>query len=96
MQKLAIAVKLLGDAFAQAGANSELGQGIMKHLSGLTKLVPVGASTPAGDRNQMEQMALKHAQQNQMMERMAQQRAQGAQGGAPGGAPMMPQMPKAA
>lgn len=83
MQKLAMAVKLLGDAFVQAGATSELGQGIMKHLSGLSKLVPVGASSPATERNNIEQMAMQNSQQNRMM---AQQRAAAAQ----------PQMAKAA
>lgn len=91
MQKLAMAVKLLGDAFVQAGATSELGQGIMKHLSGLAKLVPVGASTPATERNGVEQMALKNAQQNQMMQQMAQQRAMAQQQGG-----QQQQMPRAA
>jgi hypothetical protein len=90
LQKLAVAVKLLGDAFSQAGATSELGQGILKHLSGLAKLVPVGSSSPAGDKNTMDQAQLRNAQQNQQMMAMRQammQRAQG--GGAPGGAPGM-------
>lgn len=79
MQKLALAVKLLGDAFVQAGATSELGQGIMKHLSGLAKLVPAGASSPAGERNGIENMAMKNAQQNQMMQQMRQQKMQAGQ-----------------
>lgn len=84
MQKLAMAVKLLGDAFSSAGPMSELGQGIMKHLAGLAKLVPVGASTPATERNQMQDMALKNAQQNQMVQQMRQQQAAGQGGQKPG------------
>lgn len=76
LQKLAMAVKLLGDAFSQAGATSELGQGIMKHLSGLAKLVPPGTSTPASENNTLQNVALKNAQQNRAMEMMRAQRAQ--------------------
>lgn len=78
MQKLAMGVKLIGDAMAQAGAASELGQNIMKHLQGLAKLVPVGGSTPTSDKNTLEQAQLKNAQQNQMMQQMQAQRAQAA------------------
>jgi hypothetical protein len=89
MQKLAMAVKLLGDAFVQAGATSELGQGIMKHLAGLAKLVPAGASTATSERNTLEQAQLKNAQQNQMMRGMMAQGAQPQPGAAQGGQPPM-------
>lgn len=88
MQMVAMAVNVLGQALVKAGASSELGQGIMKHLSGLSKLVPPGASTPTTERNTLEQAQLRNAQQNQMMQRMQQ----GA--GQPGA--QQQQMPRAA
>ena len=91
LQKLAMAAKLVGDAFSAAGATSELGQKIMKFLPKLTELVVPGASTPAGDKNQLEQMAMKNAQQNQMMQQFKQQQMAGQQGGA-----SKPPMPQAA
>lgn len=91
MQMVAMAVNVLGQAMVKAGAASELGQGIMKHLAGLSKLVPPGASSPTTEKNTLEQAQLRNAQQNQMMQQM-----RGA-GGA-GGAPAQPQqaMPRAA
>lgn len=88
MQMVAMAVNVLGQALVKAGASSELGQGIMKYLSGLSKLVPPGASTPTTERNTLEQAQLRNAQQNQMMQRMQQ----GA--GQPGA--QQQQMPRAA
>lgn len=75
MQKLAMAAKLIGDAFAAAGATSEIGQKIMKFLPKLTELIPPGASTPASERNTMQDVAMKNAQQNQMMQQFRQQQA---------------------
>jgi hypothetical protein len=73
MQKLAMGVKLVGDAFAAAGATSELGQKILEILPKLSKLVPAGASTPATERNTMQDMAMKQAAQNQQMQQFRQQ-----------------------
>lgn len=82
MQKLAMGVKLISDAFSAAGATSELGQKILEILPKLSKMVPMGASTPASERNTMQDMAMKQAQQNQQMQQFRQQQMQGAQGGA--------------
>jgi len=55
--------------------------------------VPSGAVSPAGQRNQLEQMAMQQGQQNQQMQMLKAQQQQ-KPGGAPGGA--MPQQPAAA
>ena len=81
MQKLAMGVKLIGDAFAAAGATSELGQKILEVLPKLSKMVPLGASTPASERNTMQDVAMKNAQQNQAMQQFRQQQAVAQQGG---------------
>ena len=81
MQKLAMAVKLVGDALGAAGATSELGQEILKFLPKLSKLVAPGASTPASEKNGIDQMAMKNAQQNQAMQQMRQKMMQGGGGG---------------
>jgi len=91
MQILAEAVKMITEALSKAGPTSELGQGIMKHLQGLSKLVPAGASTPASSKNVMEQTAMRNAQQNQAVQQMRQQAMQGGGGG--GKPPGMPGMP---
>ena len=89
MQKISMVVKLLGDALGQAGATSELGQEILKVLPKLSKLVAPGSSTPASEKNVMEQTAMKNAQQNQQMQMLRQQQAKAAQGG---GQPAQPGM----
>lgn len=88
MQKLSMCVKLLGDALGQAGATSEVGQKILEILPKLSKMVTPGASTPASEKNNIEQMSMKNAQQNQQMQMLRQQQAKAAQGApSPGAAP---------
>jgi hypothetical protein len=87
IQQVAAAVKSLSNAFGLAGATSELGQEIMKVLPRLSKLVPPGSSTPASEKNVLQQQAMKNAQANQGAMAM---RA-GMQGG--GQRPQAPQMP---
>ena len=77
MQILAEAVKMVTEALNKAGPTSELGQGIMKHLQGLSKLVPPGTGTPASSRNVMEQAAMRNASQNASVQQMRQQAMQG-------------------
>jgi|SRR5215469_4091234 len=65
------------------GAETELGQAILKALEVLGKQLPEGVVTPGMERAGMEQFMLQHRQNAPMMNIMA---AMG-QGGAPGGAP---------
>lgn len=79
LQKLGIVLKLLTDTLPLVGANSEMGQEILKILPRLSKMVPAGSTTPAGERNGLENMMLANQQNNQQMQMLRQQMAQ--QGG---------------
>ena len=59
------------------GATSEHGREVLKALNILVKLVPAGSVTPASQRANIENMAMKNEQANQQMmalrQRMMQQ-----------------------
>ena len=96
IQVLGNVSQLLTHALSQAGATSELGQKIHKLLGDVIKLAPPGSSSPAGQKNVMDQAQLRNAQQNQMAQQMRaqmmkQQAGAGAgAGGGGGGGGMMP------
>ena len=83
MQKIAMATKLLGDALAEAGATSEVGQKLLDVLKKVSALAPPGSSTPASEKNNIEQMAMKQAQQNRQMQMLRQQQMGQGAGGPP-------------
>ena len=88
-QRLGLVIKQLEELVSLAGATSEVGQAALKMLNIGVKLVPPGSVTPASAKNNIEQMAMKNAQQNQQMQALKAQQA--------GGAQQQPaQMPKAA
>ena len=72
-----------------SGATSEVGQAALKMLNIGVKLVPPGSVSPASAKNNIEQMAMKNAQNNQQMQAIKQQSAGGGQpgGGQPGAQP---------
>ena len=81
-------VNQLTEMLPLVGATSEMGTMIMDTIKKFAKHVPPGASTPASERNNIQQMGMKNAQNMQMMQQMRP----GAppQGGQqPGGPPMM-------
>ena len=84
MQKLALLVGEMPSILADLGATSEAGQAITKAISLLAKHVPPGSSSPAGKRNEIQDMQLKQTQNAQLMAQLQQR-------GAPGGAPPSPQ-----
>ena len=92
-QRLGLVIKQLEELVSLAGATSEVGQAALKMLNIGVKLVPAGSVSPASAKNNIEQMAMKNAQQNQQMQALKQQQ-QGGQGGQPGA--QAPQMPRAA
>ncbi len=67
-----------------AGATSEMGMAIMDMIKKGSKFVPQGSVTPAAEKNQIDNMAMKNTQNNQQMQAIMAQKAQGA---APGGQP---------
>lgn len=91
-QRLGMVIKQLEEIITTAGATSEIGQAALKMLNIGVKMVPAGAVTPASAKNNIDQMAMKNAQQAQQMQQL---RAQGQPGAQPGAA-APPQMPKAA
>ena len=75
LQKLGSVVKQLEELIPMVGASSEHGREVLKALNILVKLVPAGSVTPAGERNNIQQMAMKNAQQNQQMQALQAQRS---------------------
>ena len=86
-QRLGLVIKQLEELVSMAGATSEVGQAALKMLNIGVKLVPAGSVTPAAQKNQIESMAMKNAQQNQQMQALKQQRMGGEGGGAQQGQP---------
>lgn len=96
MQKLGMVLKQLTDILPMVGANSEVGQEVLKILTKLSKHVPAGAVSPASEKNNLEQMLLNNQRsQGQLAQLKQAMMAGGAAGGVPGGAPggMPAQMP---
>ena len=83
-QKLGLVLKQLGDIIQLAGATSEMGLAIMDMIKKGSKFVPQGSVTPAAEKNQIDNMAMKNTQNNQQMQAIMAQKQQGA---APGGQP---------
>ena len=81
-QRLGLVIKQLEELIPMAGATSEIGKACLDALNKLVKYVPAGSVSPAAQKNNIEQMAMKNQQQNQQMQALKQQRMQGDQGGA--------------
>ena len=78
MQKLGVVIQQLQDLLPLVGATSEIGMAVMDTIKKFAKYVPAGSVSPAGQKNQLEQTALKNAQQNQQMQMLKQQQNKGA------------------
>lgn len=87
MQKLALLVGEMPSILADVGATSEAGQAITKAISLLAKHVPPGSSSPAGKRNEIQDMAMKQTQNAQLMAQLQQRGAPGAPPSPQPGAP---------
>lgn len=85
LQRLGMAVKILTETLPMVGVSSEIGQALMAVLPKLAKFVPAGTSTPASERNAMEQMMMRNVQQGGQMQQLRAQMGQQGGGGAPGG-----------
>jgi hypothetical protein len=100
MQRLAVSVKNLQGVVPMLDASTPLAKDVLDCISKLAKHVPPGALSPAGEKNQIEQMAIRAAQQAHTMQQLRQPGgAPGAPpgaGGPPGGAPPGPPIPRAA
>jgi hypothetical protein len=74
---LGLVLKQLGDIIQLAGATSEMGLAIMDMIKKGSKFVPQGSVTPAAEKNQIDNMAMKNTQNNQQMQAIMAQKAQG-------------------
>lgn len=84
LQRLGSVVKQLEELIPMFGAASEPGKACLDALTKLVKLVPAGSVTPASQKNNIEQMAMRNVKDNQQMQALQQQRMQGGQQGAGG------------
>jgi len=78
-QRLGLVVKQLEQLIPLAGAASDIGKACLEALNKLVKYVPAGSVSPAGEKNNIDQMAMRNAQQNQQMQALKAQQAQGGQ-----------------
>ena len=88
------AINLLREAIATPGmgAETEIGQAVLKSLTMLGKALPDGTVTPGQENAGMQQFMLQARQQNPIQSIIAAL-GQGGGGGAPGGAPTPPPAP---
>ena len=93
LQKLGLVIQSLTDILPLVGASSDVGQFVLDMLKKGSKFVPAGSVTPASQRNQLEQMAMKQGQNNQQMMALKAMQQGGQQ---PGQQPPMPPQQKAA
>lgn len=72
LQKLAMVLKQLEELVPMFGAGSDPGKDVLQALTRLSKHVPAGSSSPASERDQIQQMAMRNTQQNQMLQAVRQ------------------------
>jgi hypothetical protein len=82
IQRLGVFVKNLEQIIPLVGSSSPIGQDVLKALQMLSKHIPPGTVTPAGEQNQIQSMAMRNSQNTAQAAQMRQQQAQ-PQGGAP-------------
>lgn len=91
LQKVGLIVGELARVLADVGATTEIGKTIASVLPKLSKLVPSGATSPAGARNQLQEMMTKNQQRNAQFQQFRQNSQK-----PPAASPSMPQMPAGA
>lgn len=91
MQRLGMIIKQLTEILPMFGAGSEQGKAILDSLQKLSKHMQPGNVSQASERNNIEQMALKNAQQTAMAQQMRQQQGGQQPAGPQGAAGAQPQ-----
>jgi hypothetical protein len=81
---LGLVLKQLGELIPMAGATSEMGMAIMDMIKKGSRYVPEGSVSPAAEKNQIDNMAMKNTQNNAQMQAIMAQRQQ------PGGGQAQP------
>lgn len=85
LQRVGVIVKQVQDLMNLVGATSETGQGLLKALNILVKMVPAGTVSPAAEKNMLEQAQMRNTQNMAQNQQLKQQRMQ-----PPGGAAQAP------
>lgn len=85
LQRLGVIVRGLEQLIPLLGSASESGRDVLKALNMLSKHVPPGSVSPAAEANQIQQMAIRNAQQGQMAARLRQGLGGGGGAAAPTG-----------
>ena len=80
LQRLASIVKQLEEIIPLVGAASDIGKACLESLNKLVKHVPAGSNTPASERANIEQRAMKNVQDNQQLMALRQQQMAHMQG----------------
>ena len=70
LQALGIALKKLQEIVPLVNVSSDIGQFLLDTIKKGAKFIPAGAVTPAAERNNLEQTAMKQGQNNQMMQQL--------------------------
>ena len=65
-------IKQIEQLIPMLGSGSEVGKDVLKALNMLVKHVPAGGASPAAEKNNIEQMAMRNAQQSQQAGQMRQ------------------------
>ena len=81
VQKLGMLLKGAETILPLVGSGSEMGKDVLKVITILSKHVQPGAVSPASEKNQIEQMAMRQQQNAAQMAQMKQPGAQQAQPG---------------
>lgn len=76
LQKLGLVLKQLEMLLPMLGSGSEAGKDVLKCINTLGKHVQPGTNSPASEKNQIEEMALKNAQRSQQVAQMRPQPTQ--------------------
>ena len=73
MQRLAMVVKQLTDILPMLGATSEIGMAAMDAIKKFAKFIPAGTVSPAAERNNIEQMAMRNQENSATLQQMKPQ-----------------------
>lgn len=86
-QRVGMLLKMAVDALPMAESDPELGKALQKVIETLAKVAGPGSSSPAAERNEIDRMAMKNAQNAQTMQQMKPSAAGGQGAPPPGGQP---------
>lgn len=81
LKRVGLVVQQLTQLLPMAGANTDLGQAILKAITSLSKHVPSGSVTPADEKASLERQMMANTQNNQQAQQLKQMQAKQQAGG---------------